>query len=311
MCSLTNTHDGGARRADEATGRPLDIRTARAEMAVAQAGSGRALASAVEAWLLAGGWELGCRGAGCVSLRRFEDGPPGWLKDAWDEELRARGWGPATVRALLVVGYDETRFYWWTTEDARVMAPAITIAGRNAFRSGEDGGIVVGVASVLDVAAYILRERGSMAAPRLQILVYYAQAWSLARHRRAIFPEPVHGWRDGPVVPALYQASRGFQLRPGDIRGVPEHLIRGERAIIDMILDSYGRLSLSQLRAFACGERPWREASRALASGGGEVEISWRCLAGFYADLDRRGEGFATVLAVTPDPDDADGGRGR
>ncbi|MDT3441514.1 hypothetical protein [Pseudofrankia sp. BMG5.37] len=79
----------------------------------------RVFAGAVDTWLRAGGWRLGSRGAGSVALRGGEEGEPGWLKDAWENEVRARNWPPGAVRTLLVVTYDETRLYWWASGEAR------------------------------------------------------------------------------------------------------------------------------------------------------------------------------------------------
>ncbi|ONH24636.1 hypothetical protein [Pseudofrankia asymbiotica] len=79
----------------------------------------RAFAGAVDIWLRAGGWRLGARGAGSVALRGGGEGEPGWLKDAWEDEVRARNWPPGAVRTLLVITYDETRLYWWASDEAR------------------------------------------------------------------------------------------------------------------------------------------------------------------------------------------------
>ena len=41
---------------------------------------------------------------------------------------------------------------------------------------------------------------GQMTAKKLEKLVYYAQAWHLARHQRPLFPETIEAWAQGPVV---------------------------------------------------------------------------------------------------------------
>src|SRR5680860_208464 len=69
------------------------------------------------------------------------------------------------------------------------------------------------MASVLDVAEYILKETGSMTTMKLQKLVYYSQAWSLVWDEKPLFGEPIEAWANGPVVRALYEAHRGrFQV---------------------------------------------------------------------------------------------------
>src|SRR5215475_1582255 len=65
------------------------------------------------------------------------------------------------------------------------------------------------MASVRDVAAYILEKQGEMTAWKLQKLVYYSQVWSLVWDQRPLFAERIEAWANGPVCPDLYQAHRG------------------------------------------------------------------------------------------------------
>lgn len=65
------------------------------------------------------------------------------------------------------------------------------------------------MASVHDIAAYILDRCGSMSAMKLQKLVYYAQAWSLALYGRPIFDSPIQAWSNGPVNQELFDKHRG------------------------------------------------------------------------------------------------------
>lgn len=77
--------------------------------------------------------------------------------------------------------------------------------------------------SVFDVAEYILEkhaqanpERPRMSAVKLQILVYYCQAWHLVRDCGQLFPEEFQAWANGPVCPALYELHKGhFEIEAG------------------------------------------------------------------------------------------------
>lgn len=64
------------------------------------------------------------------------------------------------------------------------------------------------MASVFDVAAYILERQGPMTTWKLQKLVY-CQAWSLVWDDDVLFPEEIEAWANGPVVRELYNAHRG------------------------------------------------------------------------------------------------------
>jgi uncharacterized phage-associated protein len=65
------------------------------------------------------------------------------------------------------------------------------------------------VASVFDVAAYILAEQGPVTHMKLQKLVYYCQGWHLAWDEKPLFDEPIEAWANGPVCPALYEVLQG------------------------------------------------------------------------------------------------------
>src|SRR5579875_4124104 len=93
------------------------------------------------------------------------------------------------------------------------------------------------MARVTDVAAYILQRQGSMTAMKLQKLCYFSYGYHLAWEERPLFPERFEAWANGPVCPPLYALHRGrFGLSPGDIKGDPSNLDRGERESIDLVL---------------------------------------------------------------------------
>ena len=55
------------------------------------------------------------------------------------------------------------------------------------------------MASVFDVAKYILNNKGRMSTWKLQKLCYYSQAWSLAWTETPLFEEDFEAWKNGPV----------------------------------------------------------------------------------------------------------------
>ena len=98
--------------------------------------------------------------------------------------------------------------------------------------------------SVFDVAAFILREKDTMPAMKLQKLAYYCQAWSLIWDEQALFEEPIEAWANGPVVRELYEAHRGkFRVTQSDIKGNPNRLSETQCETIQAILRDYGNKS--------------------------------------------------------------------
>jgi uncharacterized phage-associated protein len=125
------------------------------------------------------------------------------------------------------------------------------------------------MATVMDVAAYILAKRGPMTAMKLQKLCYYAYGYHYAWEDRRLFAEPMEAWANGPVCRILYRAHRGqLTLDDGDIAGNPEALDDGEIESIDLVLEGLSDMTAHQLSAMTHRELPWlRARERAGAAG--------------------------------------------
>ncbi len=55
---------------------------------------------------------------------------------------------------------------------------------------------------------------------RLQKLLYYAQAWSLAMRDKPLFDDRIEAWPSGPVVPSVFDRFLGLgrrSLLPDDV----------------------------------------------------------------------------------------------
>lgn len=143
------------------------------------------------------------------------------------------------------------------------------------------------MATVHDVAAYILRARGQMTAMKLQKLVYYSQAWSLVWDEKPLFGERIEAWINGPVVPDLYAMHRGnFEVSPPFPNGKPEALEAVQRETLDAVLRSYGDRTSQWLSDLTHSEAPWRDARRGLAPDQrGHAEITQAAMAEYYSSL--------------------------
>ena len=63
------------------------------------------------------------------------------------------------------------------------------------------------MASVFDVAKYILHKSGRLSTWKLQKLCYYAQAWEIAWTETPIFEEDFEAWANGPVEAVNFSVS--------------------------------------------------------------------------------------------------------
>lgn len=142
------------------------------------------------------------------------------------------------------------------------------------------------MATVHDVAAYILAKHGPMTAMKLEKLVYYSQAWSLVWDDKPLFRSKIEAWANGPVAPALYREHRGQYTVRAIPAGDGRKLTNTEKATVDAVLEYYGDKSSQWLSDLTHVERPWKEARGNLPLGvRGKQEITRAAMAEYYGSL--------------------------
>ena len=143
------------------------------------------------------------------------------------------------------------------------------------------------MASVFDVAKYILQAKGSMTAMKLQKLVYYSQAWALVWDEKPLFPEKIRAWANGPVVPELYFIHKGeYLVNESMFPGNPSALTKEEMETIDSVLKTYSDKSSQWLSDLTHLEAPWKDARNGLQMGErGDKEITLDAMAEYYGSL--------------------------
>lgn len=142
------------------------------------------------------------------------------------------------------------------------------------------------MATVHDVAAYILARTGEVSTWKLQKLLYYSQAWQLAWEDRPLFDSRIEAWANGPVVRDVYNRHRG-QFAVSAWVGDPARLDQDERDTVDVVVAAYGQLSGRQLSHLTHSERPWQEARVGLEpTARSSAEISFDSMKDYYSALD-------------------------
>ncbi|RCJ07390.1 DUF4065 domain-containing protein [Cupriavidus necator] len=128
------------------------------------------------------------------------------------------------------------------------------------------------MATVFDVARYILEKQGEMTAMKLQKLVYYSQAWSLVWEERPLFNASIEAWANGPVVRSLYDCHRGqFRVSPESLaRGTAAALDEADASTVDGVLEFYGDKTAQWLSDLTHMEAPWKKARERAGLGDGE-----------------------------------------
>ena len=142
------------------------------------------------------------------------------------------------------------------------------------------------MASVFDVAKYILEKQSPMTTMKLQKLVYYCQAWSVVWDEKPMFAERIEAWASGPVVRELYDEHKGiFQISSLE-KGNTDNLKIEEKETIDAVLQAYGDKPAQWLSDLTHMEKPWNEAREGFDPGDNcENEITQASLAEYYSSL--------------------------
>lgn len=121
------------------------------------------------------------------------------------------------------------------------------------------------MATVFDVAKYILDNYGSMSAMKLQKLIFYSQAMSLVWDDVPLFEDDFEAWAKGPVCRSLFNAHKGkFMLqdskflehyKPDISRLAPE-----QKETIDVVVKALIDFPPYRLSDMVHQEKPWAEA---------------------------------------------------
>jgi uncharacterized phage-associated protein len=141
------------------------------------------------------------------------------------------------------------------------------------------------VCKAVDVASYILQEKGRLTGYQLQKLLYYSHAWCLVTQGRPLFEEEVRAWGYGPVVCEVYREhARQYTVTMSDLTGDPSRLTPSDAAVVDAVLDSYGDLTGEQIEDLSHHEDPWRRAYDGTSTWHSPV-ISDEATADYYSAL--------------------------
>ena len=116
--------------------------------------------------------------------------------------------------------------------------------------------------TVFDVADYILNKVGRVTSMKLQKLVYYAQAWSLAWDDEPMFDEDFQAWANGPVCPELFREHKGqFGLSEDFFVHYKKNALSQQQTeTIDIVLGDYASMSPHELSDLTHREYPWIHA---------------------------------------------------
>lgn len=126
---------------------------------------------------------------------------------------------------------------------------------------------------VMDVAYFFL-SKSSMTPKKLQKLIFYAYAWTLAllnENRNEInfrlFNDKIEAWVHGPVVFSIYEKYKtyGWNEIPKIDNFDQSKFSSDVLDILNQVWDVYGDLNGNQLESISHNEYPWINARKNLS----------------------------------------------
>ena len=141
---------------------------------------------------------------------------------------------------------------------------------------------------VYDVVRFILQKHKGqdMTAMKMQKLLYYCQAWSLAWDDKPLFRSPIEAWASGPVVRKVYALYRGDYRIESIQYGNVKNLSSSQKGTILGVLKYYGNKPSQWLSDLTHMEEPWRKARQGLSEGErGDKVISHASMAEYYTSI--------------------------
>ena len=146
------------------------------------------------------------------------------------------------------------------------------------------------MATVFDVAKYILEQKGEMTVMKLQKLVYYSQSWSLVWQEAPLFENEIQAWANGPVTVDLYDVHKGlFKINATTLtHGDSERLTPIEKEAVDKVVAHYGEHTAQWLSDLTHLERPWKKARERGCVSDGEFcreQVSLADIHEYYSGL--------------------------
>lgn len=124
------------------------------------------------------------------------------------------------------------------------------------------------------------KEREGVTNLKLQKVLYFAQAYYLAKLGRPIFSEKLEAWEYGPVVPEVYRKLKRNGSKPIILEEDKSTLAEEDKEILKKVWDTFGGYSASRLVDIVHAHTPWKEANAST-----NKIISHKAIKDYYSSL--------------------------
>lgn len=129
---------------------------------------------------------------------------------------------------------------------------------------------------------------------KVQKLLYYAQAWSLALFDKPLFDERIEAWAHGPVVPSIYHELKDLSYNSIEKTRFENESVEFDDDTLDLLEDVntvYGKYDAKYLEALTHQENPWKETRLGYAPEERcTKEISQEVMSSYYKEMQNSDE---------------------
>lgn len=148
--------------------------------------------------------------------------------------------------------------------------------------------IIPSFATEFDVATYIVQSLGMVSTFKLQMLLFYSQAFSLAWDERALFETDFEAWTAGPKLPSIAACLAGrFRAESNLLAGDPDVLDEDAIDTVDQVIKVFGGKTAQWLSRLIRQSATWDQVlSAASLLESGAKDIQKTRVRAFYYDLD-------------------------
>ncbi len=124
---------------------------------------------------------------------------------------------------------------------------------------------------------------------KLQKLLYFCQAFSLAKLDRPMFEEDICAWKYGPVVKEVYEEYKEYKNNPLPKAEVKKHDINvpnEDKKIVSEVLETFGGYSAVRLMEITHSHKqPWKHYKKRVENGEQDIVIPQKAIQKYYKPI--------------------------
>ena len=124
------------------------------------------------------------------------------------------------------------------------------------------------------------KEKEGITNLKLQKILYFAQAYFLAKIGKPLFTDTIEAWEFGPVIPSIYHKLKKYGSNPIIDEKDKSTISVEDKEILDKVWEAFGGYSASRLVDITHVLTPWVEAYNS-----SKKEISIKAIGEYYTPL--------------------------